>query len=57
MKLKKVKIGIIGCGRVFEHYLKIFKKRKIRDYEIVAICEKKNNSIKYVFKKITLYEI
>ncbi len=52
MKLKKVKIGIIGCGRVFEHYLKIFKKRKIRDYEIVAICEKKIPLLNMYSKKL-----
>ena len=52
MKLKIVKIGIIGCGRVFEHYLKIFKKRKIRDYEIVAICEKKIPLLNMYSKKL-----
>ena len=27
---KKVKIGIVGLGRVFEHYLKLFKSNKIK---------------------------
>ena len=36
---KKVKIGIVGLGRVFEHYLKLFKKKKIKNYILVSICD------------------
>ena len=28
MKNKILKIGVIGCGRVFDHYLKLFKKKR-----------------------------
>lgn len=52
MNSKKIKIGIIGCGRVFVHYIEIFKKRKIRDYEIVAICEKKKSLLNQYSKKL-----
>jgi UDP-N-acetyl-2-amino-2-deoxyglucuronate dehydrogenase len=43
MKKKFVKIGIVGCGRVFEHYIKIFKKRKLKDYEILVVCDSDKN--------------
>ena len=36
---KKVKIGIIGLGRVFEHYLKLFRSNKIKNYQIISICD------------------
>ena len=44
--VKKVKIGIVGCGRVFNHYLKIFKKRAKKDYEIRAVCDIKKKLAK-----------
>ena len=34
--MKKVNIGIVGCGRVFNHYIKIFNKRKKKDFKIVV---------------------
>ena len=40
MKKKIVKIGIVGCGRVFKHYVKIFNKRKKKDFKIVSVCDK-----------------
>lgn len=40
MKKKIIKIGIVGCGRVFSHYVKIFHKRKKKDFKIVAVCDK-----------------
>ena len=40
MKKKIVKIGIIGCGRVFNHYIKIFNKRKKKDFKVVLVCDK-----------------
>ena len=41
--MKKVNIGIVGCGRVFNHYIKIFNKRKKKDFKIIVICDKKKN--------------
>jgi UDP-N-acetyl-2-amino-2-deoxyglucuronate dehydrogenase len=35
------KVLILGAGRVFKHYLYILKKYKIKNYEIVAIVDKK----------------
>ncbi len=49
---KKIKIGFIGCGKVFEHYLKILGNRKIKDYEILAICDKNSSITKKYSKKL-----
>ena len=38
---KKISIAIIGCGRVSEHYLKIFKSKKIKNFIISAVCDLK----------------
>ena len=50
MKKKVVKIGIVGCGRVFNHYMKIFNKRKKKDFKIIAICDKNRNLVSKVSK-------
>jgi predicted dehydrogenase len=50
MKKKVVKIGIVGCGRVFNHYMKIFNKRKKKDFKIIAICDKNRNLFSKVSK-------
>lgn len=36
---KKITIAIIGCGRVSDHYLKILKSRKIKNFKISAVCD------------------
>jgi UDP-N-acetyl-2-amino-2-deoxyglucuronate dehydrogenase len=46
MTNKILKIGFIGCGRVFDHYLKLFKKNKIPLMKIVACCDKDLNKLK-----------
>ena len=38
---KKIKVLILGAGRVFRHYLFIIKKYNIKDLEIVAVVDKK----------------
>lgn len=43
MKKKILKVGIVGCGRVFNHYVKIFNKRKSKDYKINAVCDQNKN--------------
>ena len=43
-----IKVSIIGCGRVFNHYYKIFNSKKISGFKIVQVCDKK----KYLAKKI-----
>jgi predicted dehydrogenase len=40
MKNKILRIGVIGCGRVFDHYLKLFRKKKIPLMKIIACCDK-----------------
>jgi len=43
---KFVQISILGCGRVAQHYLKLFKKNQIKNYRIVSVCDinkKKSN--------------
>lgn len=34
-----VKIGIVGCGRVFQHYLGIFLKEGVYGYKVVSVCD------------------
>ncbi len=56
MKKNKLNVGVVGCGRVFLHYLKLFKKNKIPLMELVSCCDinnKKLNSFKY--KNISKY--
>ena len=53
MKKNKVKfnIAILGCGRVAQHYFKIFKLNKIRDINIVGVCDLKINKAKLFANK------
>ena len=51
MKKKKLKIAFIGCGRVFDHYFKLFKKNKIPLMEIVACCDKNADQLKKIKNK------
>jgi len=37
-----MKVLILGAGRVFNHYLYILKKYNIKNFELVAIVDKKN---------------
>jgi predicted dehydrogenase len=47
---KKISIAIVGCGRVFIHYVKIFKKRKKKDFKILVVCDKDKNKAKIASK-------
>ena len=54
MNKEKIKIGILGCGRVCEHYIKkIFISEIVGDiYQIVACCDvdkKKSNYVGDIF--------
>ena len=53
MKKNKIKfnIAILGCGRVAQHYYKIFKLNKIRNINIVGVCDLKINKAKFFAKK------
>jgi len=50
MKQKKIKIGIIGLGRVTNHYYNLFSKNKIKNAEIVSLCDKDLSTSKF-YKK------
>ena len=45
-----IKVSIIGCGRVFNHYDNILKSKKINDFKIVQICDKKKSLAKKISK-------
>ena len=53
MKLKnqKINIAIVGCGRVAEHYYKIFKIGKISNINIAGVCDKKLQKAKLFASK------
>lgn len=38
--MKKIKIGIVGCGRLAQHYNKIFESGVVKYFEIIAVCDK-----------------
>ncbi|MBI04999.1 MAG: oxidoreductase [Pelagibacteraceae bacterium] len=44
--MKKIKIGIIGCGRVSEHYKKLLLSKKITNYIVLAVCDINLNKAK-----------
>ena len=50
MKKKKIKIGIVGLGRVTNHYYNLFSKNKIKNAEIVSLCDKDLSTSKF-YKK------
>lgn len=46
---KKIKCGIIGCGRIFPKHYEIFSKKIIPNLQLIAVCDlkkKKLDSIK-----------
>ena len=55
MDKEKLKIGILGCGRVCEHYIdKIFIPGRVGDlYEIIACCDVDNVKSNNVGKKLS----
>ena len=46
----KIKLGILGCGRVCEHYIKkiLIPERVGELYEVVACCDVDEKKSKYV---------
>ena len=54
---KKLKVGVVGCGRVFDHYQKLFNTNKIPEIELVACCDKNKKVFdKLNNKKINKYQ-
>lgn len=50
---KKIKIALVGCGRVANYYKKNFINKKIKFYKIVAVCDiskKKSKNFSKIFK-------
>jgi len=39
MAVKIINIGVVGCGRVAQHYKKIFDSQIISDYKFVGFCD------------------
>ena len=37
--MKVIKIGIVGCGRIANHYQTLYKKKKIKNSKIIAVCD------------------
>ena len=38
--MKKIKIGIVGCGRLAQHYKTVFESGVVQNFEIIAVCDK-----------------
>ena len=51
--IKKIKIGIVGLGRVTNHYYNIFSKKKIKNAEIISLCDKNIIPGKHYQKKFS----
>ena len=54
MKKKKIKIGIVGLGRVTNHYYNLFSKNKIKHAEIVSLCDKDLSAGRLYKKKFSV---
>ena len=51
--MKKIKIGIVGCGRVGDYYFSIFKSNKIKYFELLSVCDenlKKTKKFEHKYK-------
>ena len=51
--MKKINIGLVGCGRVGDYYFDILKSNKIKNFELVAVCDEnleKTKKFKNKFK-------
>ena len=49
--MKKIKIGIIGCGRVAEHYHNILSTKIDQSkFKIHGVCDKKKNNLNKFIK-------
>ncbi|MAQ73485.1 MAG: oxidoreductase, partial [Gammaproteobacteria bacterium] len=49
--MKIVKIGIIGCGRIANHYLTLYGKNKIKNSKVIAVCDLIITKAKLLAKK------
>ena len=37
--MKKINIGLVGCGRVGDYYFDILKSNKIKDFQLLSVCD------------------
>ena len=51
---KIIKIGILGTGRVANHYFKLFKQKKIKGSKIVGVCDIKKKKLNLAAKTYNL---
>ena len=49
---KSLRVGIIGCGRVSNHYADLFLKKKINYFNIISVCDKNISKAKILSRKI-----
>ena len=65
--MKPARVGLIGCGRVGQYYIKILKSKKISNYKVISVCDldikKSKNFSKHLkckfnndYKNIEFYE-
>ena len=47
-----IKIGILGAGRVAEHYVYILKRYKIKNYKIVGVADTSEKNALHISKKL-----
>ena len=38
--MKKVNIGLVGCGRVGDYYLKILSSKKINNFNLISVADR-----------------
>ena len=50
---KKIKIAILGCGKIASHYIKIFKSKKINNYKLVGFFDININKASFFAKKFS----
>ena len=50
---KKIKIVILGCGRIASHYVKIFKSKKINNCKLVGFFDININKASFFAKKFS----
>ncbi len=48
---KKIKCGIIGCGRIFPKHYEIFSKKIIPNLQLIAVCDLKKEKLNVIQNK------
>ena len=53
---KKIKCGIIGCGRIFPKHYEIFSKKIIPNLQLIAVCDLKREKLNGIQIFLCLYQ-